>query len=246
MVVVLVVVCVIGFRARRRKQQLTQVAPASFQGKGSLSRTDVTSSTSSFTAVRPFASESEHERKKRSKAAALLHAWELNEADLILDETIGYGGQAQIFHGRWRGIEVAAKQPRAPRGRQSAAASGSTAASAADSQFDAMVSNMIRREVRALSRVRHPNVVRLYGACFTSTPTVVMAYAANGTLQDAVESHRFQAASEVVRLLAGVARGMQAIHNHGLIHLDLKPENVRSTPMDPPPWSPPMEPPSSL
>ena len=52
---------------------------------------------------------------------------------------------------------------------------------------------------------------------------------------------------KVMRLLAGIARGMQAIHQHELIHLDLKPENVRSTPMDPPhgapPWSPPMEPP---
>ena len=55
---------------------------------------------------------------------------------------------------------------------------------------------------------------------------VVMAYAPLGTLQDALNENQFQANAEVVRLLAGIARGMEAVHAHKIIHLDLKPENV--------------------
>ena len=42
--------------------------------------------------------------------------------------------------------------------------------------------------MRALARVRHPNVVRLYGACLEQPPCLVMAYAAGGALDDAVRS----------------------------------------------------------
>ena len=37
---------------------------------------------------------------------------------------------------------------------------------------------------------------------------------------------RFASIPAVVALLAGIARGMEAVHAHNIIHLDLKPENV--------------------
>jgi serine/threonine protein kinase len=138
------------------------------------------------------------------------------------------GGQAVVVRGFWNGIEVAIKKPRPPkesRGNQNAF--GST--SAHDSYNQAL-----RREVRALSRVRHSIVIKLHGICFEPAPMILMSYAPSGTLQDALDNNMFQTISAIVRLLAVVARGMEAVHAHKIIHLNLKPENVLIGPLDMP------------
>ena len=92
----------------------------------------------------------------------------------------------------------------------------------------------VRREVRALTRVRHPNVVRLFGACMDPTPCIVMAHARGGSLEQALHEGRFASIAAVVTLLAGIARGMEAVHAHKIVHLDLKPANVLLGPDDVP------------
>jgi serine/threonine protein kinase len=161
-----------------------------------------------------------------TRAQELLKAWELDASEIKILEKLGEGGQGVVVRGWWHGMEVAIKQPLPPKGRSGKQnAFGST--SALDSYNQAL-----RREVRALSRVRHPNVIKLHGACFEPAPMILMGYAPSGTLQDALDNHMFQTNSAIVRLLAGIARGMEAVHAHKIIHLDLKPENVLIGPLD--------------
>ena len=84
-------------------------------------------------------------------AAELLNAWQIAPHDLWCGELLGRGGQADVFAGRWEGLPVAIKKQRAEH-RLTPAAQRS-------------MEQTVRREVRALTRVRHPNVIRLFGAC---------------------------------------------------------------------------------
>ena len=102
---------------------------------------------------------------RRRDAAALQRAWTLDPADLHAAGPLGRGSQSDVLHGKWQGLRVAIKQPRV--------------SGAAAEEF-------VRREVRALSRVQHPNVVRLYGVCSEPQLCVVMAFAEGGALDDQI------------------------------------------------------------
>ena len=234
-ILLLVLALLILYRRRREtRRKLIVVTPAVAPTKSSSA--DGTSyshsSTSSSDMVSSFTlseGASASAKARMTRAQELLKAWELDARDItILEKQLGEGGQGVVVRGLWHGIEVAIKQPRLSKGRIGKQnAFGST--SALDSYNQAL-----RREVRALSRVRHPNVIKLHGVCFGPAPMLLMSYAPSGTLQDALDNQKFQTSLEMVRLLAGIARGMEAVHAHKIIHLDLKPENVLIGPLDVP------------
>jgi len=170
-------------------------------------------------------------KERMTRAQELLKAWELDASEIKILEKLGEGGQGVVVRGWWHGMEVAIKQPRPLKGSRGKPISPD--AFGPTSPHDSF-NQALRREVRALSRVRHPNVIKLHGACFEPAPMVLMSYAPSGTLQDALDSHQFQTPLAMVRLLAGIARGMEAVHAHKIIHLDLKPENVLIGPLDVP------------
>ena len=161
---------------------------------------------------------------KQRAAAQLLDAWKISPNDLVFGEKLGEGGQADVFRGTYRGIPVAIKRARGL----------DTGKQMSDNALRS-ITQTVRREVRALARVRNPNVIRLYGACMSPTPSVVMALASNGALDDAIREGRFTGVPDQIKVLAGIARGMEAVHMQKLIHLDLKPENVLLGP-DNVPW----------
>jgi serine/threonine protein kinase len=170
-------------------------------------------------------------KARMTRAQELLKAFELDAREIRILEKLGEGGQGVVVRGWWHGMEVAIKQPRPLKGSRGKPISPD--AFGPTSPHDSF-KQAIRREVRALSRVRHPNVIKLHGACFEPAPMVLMSYAPSGTLQDALDNHQFQTPLAMVRLLAGIARGMEAVHAHKIIHLDLKPENVLIGPLDVP------------
>ncbi|MFJ4786804.1 protein kinase [Streptomyces sp. NPDC088794] len=59
-----------------------------------------------------------------------------------------------------------------------------------------------------------------------SVPWCATAYVPGPSLEDAVREHGPLPVDTVLRLIAGVAEALQAVHREGIVHRDLKPSNV--------------------
>ncbi|MFC1643164.1 protein kinase [Myxococcota bacterium] len=83
-------------------------------------------------------------------------------------------------------------------------------------------------EARFLAEFRHPNVVTVFdaGADDHGLVYIVMERLNGQTLREALRTHRRLAIEEVLLLVAQIADAVQAAHEFGVIHRDLKPDNV--------------------
>ncbi|KAJ3212082.1 Leucine-rich repeat serine/threonine-protein kinase 2, partial [Entophlyctis luteolus] len=85
----------------------------------------------------------------------------------------------------------------------------------------------IASEVATWSRLNHPNVVRLFGACMdTDRPFIVMKYFHLGSLASHLELHSSIPRSQRVKWILEVCLGLSHIHQQRIIHGDLKSDNV--------------------
>src|SRR5678816_2034767 len=91
-----------------------------------------------------------------------------------------------------------------------------------------------RREFRALSRINHPNVIRVeaYGDLY-GHPYIAMEYIEGPDLHTLIRSFRgwddTKRWRRVEEILVDLCRALAAIHRRGLVHRDLKPSNVLIT-----------------
>lgn len=84
-----------------------------------------------------------------------------------------------------------------------------------------------RREVKAAQKIEHPNVVPvLDDGVEGGLPYLVQRLIPGGSLADRVTDSGPLPLEESVRLLAGAAAGIDALHNAGLVHRDIKGANI--------------------
>lgn len=94
---------------------------------------------------------------------------------------------------------------------------------AADDGF----STRFEREAQAAAQVSHPNVVQVhdYGRD-DEHMFIVMHYVSGPTLAEHIRSRDHLPVSEVVRIVSQILDGLAAIHAAGIVHRDIKPQNV--------------------
>ncbi|XP_051954199.1 mitogen-activated protein kinase kinase kinase 7-like isoform X2 [Xyrauchen texanus] len=133
---------------------------------------------------------------------------EIEYDDIEVEEVVGRGAFGVVCKAKWRGRDVAIKTIES------------------ESERNAFIV-----ELRQLSRVNHPNIVKLYGSC--SNPVcLVMEYAEGGSLYNVLhgaEPLPYYTASHAMSWCLQCSQGVSYLHGmkpKALIHRDLKPPNL--------------------
>src|SRR5215470_341896 len=83
------------------------------------------------------------------------------------------------------------------------------------------------REARAIARLNHPNVVRIFDVVAKpQRPWIVMEYVRSRSLQERIVQDGPLPAAEVARIGLGILSALVAAHKAGVLHRDVKPSNV--------------------
>jgi len=95
---------------------------------------------------------------------------------------------------------------------------------------DESARSRFRREAEILSKLSHPNIATVYDfEKQQGKDLLVMEYIRGITLSDKLAAGPLPE-KDVLRLGLQLSEGMEAAHEHGVIHRDLKPGNLRVTP----------------
>lgn len=95
------------------------------------------------------------------------------------------------------------------------------------SRDDDAVSFRFAREARAAASIDHPNVVDVYDfGSHEGSRYLVLQYVPGHNLKELLAESGPLPASEVIRLSRQVLAGLGAIHAAGIVHRDVKPQNV--------------------
>ncbi|XP_044429309.1 uncharacterized protein [Triticum aestivum] len=149
----------------------------------------------------------------------------IKNSDLEELRELGSGTFGTVYHGKWRGSDVAIKR-------------------ISDRCFVGKPSEEQRmktdfwNEACKLSSLHHPNVVAFYGVVLDGpggSVATVTEYMANGSLRQALQRHENRIFDRRRRLLIvmDVAFGMEYLHGRNIVHFDLKSDNLLVNLRDP-------------
>lgn len=87
--------------------------------------------------------------------------------------------------------------------------------------------NKFRKEARMIADLNHENIVKIFDV-FEENNTVyyVMEHIEGGSLQDCVEERGPLSERKALAIIRKVADALAFVHQHKILHLDLKPDNV--------------------
>lgn len=87
-----------------------------------------------------------------------------------------------------------------------------------------------QREAELLATIRHEHVVQIFAFCLDGPPAFVMEYVQGSTLGELLEDHARMRATipvrRVLKIVRQIAGAIDAVHAAGLVHRDVKPDNL--------------------
>ncbi|MEO8580204.1 MAG: serine/threonine-protein kinase [Gemmatimonadales bacterium] len=84
-----------------------------------------------------------------------------------------------------------------------------------------------RREAESAAQLMHPHICKIIDFGMVDDHVfLVMPYMARGTLSDRIGGHRSLSPESTAAIAAQVATGLDYAHRRGLVHRDIKPDNI--------------------
>jgi tRNA A-37 threonylcarbamoyl transferase component Bud32 len=130
----------------------------------------------------------------------------------VLGESLGSGGMGEVYlaHDEVLARDVALKVLRSHY--------------AGDEEF----AERFRREARRAASLSHPNIVQVFdrGETEDGTSYIAMEYVPGGTLKEQIERRGPFGTRDTAAVGAQIAEALGAAHERGIVHRDIKPQNV--------------------
>jgi serine/threonine protein kinase len=88
------------------------------------------------------------------------------------------------------------------------------------------------REAKLMTTLRHPNIIQIYGVGRRGAlPYIVMQFLEGMTLYDVLKHKGGKLnAGETMAVVKQISAGLSFVHHHGLVHRDIKPQNIFVSP----------------
>ena len=128
----------------------------------------------------------------------------------ILDRELSGGGMSRVFLGRdtMLGRQVVLKVLPPEAATQEPAA-------------------RFRREAMLVARLQHPHILPVFGVgVVDDIQYFTMPYVEGGTLRTHLEKHRHLPVEDARRVLSEIGDALACAHRQGIVHRDVKPENI--------------------
>ena len=158
------------------------------------------------------AQDAPQQRSRQEHLKQPSHRKEVKFGDYILGQTLGEGEFGKVKMG-WKKdstVQVAIKLIR----KESLAGNATRLPK-------------IYREIAILRELQHPNIVRLHEFVETERHMgIILEYASGGELFDYILNHRYLKDPSARRLFAQLVSGVGYLHRKGIVHRDLKLENL--------------------
>lgn len=86
------------------------------------------------------------------------------------------------------------------------------------------------QEARIAAALEHPNVVTIYGLRIDNKRIyMILEYLPGGSLKDMLDRQGKLSVAHTVKLVSGVCEGLARLHSKGIVHRDVKAENILLT-----------------
>lgn len=140
--------------------------------------------------------------------------WSADMSQLFIGSKFASGRHSRIYRGVYKQKDVAIKLVSQPE---------------EDEDLASFLEKQFTSEVALLLRLRHPNILTFIAAC-KKPPVfcIITEYLAGGSLRKYLHQQEPHSVPHelVLKLALDIARGMKYLHSQGILHRDLKSENL--------------------